>query len=128
MKKGFVALISVIIVGSIILSISIFMIFINLNASYSGLIIKNSDQARSLAQSCSEYALQKIKEEPNFIGSNTFSFLEGACYYEIFNNGDENRRINSQALVKNISRREVVIINQISPDINIESWQEVADF
>ena len=128
MKKGFVALISVVIVGAIILSIAVFMIYINLNSSQGGLIIKKSDQSRMLAQTCSEYALQKINDENDFVGTNSFSLLEGDCSYTIISGGGENRTINSWGQVENMIRKEEVIINQINPEINIISWQEVADF
>ncbi|HOZ53093.1 MAG TPA: hypothetical protein PK142_00240 [bacterium] len=128
MKKGFVALISVVIVGAIILSIAVFMIYINLNSSQGGLIIKKSDQARMLAQTCSEYALQKINDENDFDGANNFLLLEGNCSYSVISGSGENRTINSWGQVENIIRKEKIIIDQINPEINIVSWQEVADF
>jgi len=128
MKKGFVALISIIIVGAIILSITVFMVYINLNFLHNSFIIKNSDQARMLAQTCSEYALQKINDENDFVGTNNFSLLEGDCSYSVISDIGENRTIESWGQVKNTIRKEKIIIDQINPEINIVSWQEVADF
>jgi uncharacterized protein YpmB len=128
MKKGFVALISIIIVGAIILSITVFMVYINLNFLHNSFIIKNSDQARMLAQTCSEYALQKINDENDFVGTNNFLLLEGDCSYSVISDIGENRTIESWGQVKNTIRKEKIIIDQINPEINIVSWQEVADF
>lgn len=128
MKKGFVALISVIIVGSIILSIAVFMIMINLNASQNSLVIKKSDQARALAGTCSELALQQIIDDNNFSGLVELSLLEGSCSYDVIVLAGENRTVNSSGQVGRIIRKEKIIIDQINPSINIVSWQEVADF
>ena len=104
------------------------MIYINLNSSQSGLIIKKSDQARMLAQTCSEYALQKINDDNNFSGTNSFLLLEGDCSYSVISGLGENRVIESWGQVKETIRKEKLIIDQISPQINIDSWQELADF
>lgn len=128
MKQGFVALISVIVVGAIIVSIAVYMVFINLNASLSGVVVRESDQARSLAQSCSEYALQELVDNNNFLGGDSLSFVEGTCTYLVTENLSGNILVNSTGQVNNIIRKEQVIITSFNPKAEILSWQEVVDF
>ena len=125
-KPGFVALMSVMIVSAIVLSISVSIVFLNINSGKSSLDINDMDQARNLASSCSEKALLEIASASG-VTSETLNFPEGTCFYQIYNLGAEDRRVESRANVKNIVRREELLIDQINPEINIVYWQEVVD-
>lgn len=127
-KPAFVVMISVLIVGSIVLSIALMIVFVNINANKNSLLIKDSDQARMLAGTCSEHALQEIALDSDVVGSTTLNLLEGDCTYNIIHGIGENRTIDSFSQNKKSLRRERVIIDALSPEINIVSWQEVADF
>ncbi len=128
MKKGYVALISTIIVSAIVLSIGISLIFVNLNASLSGLIIRQSDQARSLAKTCSEIALYQLSQNYNYLESNNYALDFGDCNYTVVSSGANGRLINSTGILNDIHRKEQVFLNQQNEALNIIYWQDVADF
>lgn len=127
-KKGFVALISVIIISAIILTISISLMLTNLNVSLSGLIIRQSQQAKELANTCSQFALWQLAQNFDNSNSQTFNFSEGICQFEILTINNDSRRINSWAEVSNMIRKESVELSLINNNLSIISWQELADF
>ncbi len=127
-KPGFVALISVIIISSIVLSIGIWMIFTNLNASLAGLTIRQSQQARALAKSCAESALLQLANDFNNINNNSLTYPEGFCDYNILVINANSKRINVSANVDNIIRKESLDLSLINNNLLISSWQELADF
>lgn len=127
-KPAFVALISVIIVSAIILTISLTLIFTNLNASLSGLIVRQSQQARALAKTCSELALLQLANNFNNTASNAYNFTEGNCEFEILTINSNTRQINSIGELKNIFRKESLEISLVNDNIEISIWQELADF
>lgn len=128
MKKGYVALISTIIVSAIVLSIGMSLIFVNLNASLSGLIVRQSDQARFLAKTCSEFALYQLSQNYDYLESNNHLLDFGNCQYSVLNSGANGRLINSTGVVNDIHRKEQVFLNQKNSRLNIIYWQDVADF
>ena len=50
------------------------------------------------------------------------------CYYNVVDLSGENREIRVKSFVRDIVRKVKVSIDQLSPKINVTSWQEVADF
>lgn len=127
MKKGYIALISTIIVSAIVLSIGLSLIFVNLNASLSGLIVRQSDQARALAKTCSELALYELSQNYNYLESNTYTLDFGQCQYSVLSSGANGRLINSSGVINDIYRKEQVFLNQENSRLNIIYWQDVAD-
>jgi magnesium-transporting ATPase (P-type) len=124
-KKGFVLMISVLIISAIVLSISIMMVFVNINASRSRLDIRNSDQSRMLANACSEMALSEIALGSG-ISSDTIIFEEGSCFYNISSVAG-GTIIRSQANFRDFVKREELLLSSTSP-IVIDYWQEVSGF
>jgi len=127
-KPGFVVMISVLIVSVIVLSISVTIAFLNTGAGKNSLTLKNSDQARLLAETCSEQALLEISLDRNYLGNSNLNFLEGDCSYNVVSGAGENRTIESSGFSGNSVRKEKILINALNPDIIISSWQEIADF
>lgn len=127
-KSGFIVLISVLIISSIVLSISLMIVLVNINSSKNSLSTNNANQARLLANTCSEYALQEIALDTNIFGSFVLSLGDDTCNYSIYHGAGEERVIESWSEIRGSVRRERVVIDSFSPNINIASWQEIADF
>lgn len=121
-------LISVIIVGAVMTGIVISVIFWGTDQTQNALLDIRSSQARSLANTCSETALQLIRNDINYSGSGGLALSTGTCSYTVINGGSSNRTINASGTSNNVVRKNKIIIDQINPLINIVSWQEVADF
>ena len=121
-------LISVIIVGAVMTGIVISVIFWGTDQTQNALLDIQSNQARSLANACSEAALQAIRDNATYSGSGGLTLSAGTCAYTVINSGGNNRTINASGTASNAVRKNKIIIDQINPLINIVSWQEVADF
>lgn len=127
-KEAFVLMISVLIVGAIVLSISLSVVFVNINAGKNSIDIRDLDQARMLTNSCSELALYELGQNPSAVGISVNNIGDDVCTYNIIQSTPTERIIQSEASYKNSTRKELVVVSSLSPEIVIESWREVADF
>jgi hypothetical protein len=126
-KKGYITLITILIIASIGLSVSISLLLFGLNSSRSSFANEQSGQAKYLADACIEQALQEIRKNHLFSGNNFLSLKQGTCYYDVIILTGEKREIHSFGVVDDIVRKVKVVVNDIEPRINVFSWQEVSD-
>jgi hypothetical protein len=127
-KKGYITLISVLVVGAVGASVATSLVLLGINASRAGLTLQQSIQVRVLAHTCAEEALQEIRNSTPYAGSGNLTLGQGDCSYTVVNNGEQSRTITATANVENVTRKVLVIIDTINPQINIVTWQEVVDF
>ncbi|MDO8260852.1 MAG: hypothetical protein Q7T50_05160 [Candidatus Magasanikbacteria bacterium] len=127
-KKGYVVLITVLLVGAVGLSIAISIILLGLGQARTGATVNQLNQARALANTCAEEGLQQIRDLDSFTGTDTLTLDNGTCEYTVINQGGDNREIQASGTVGQINRKIKVNTDSISPTINITSWQEVSDF
>ncbi len=127
-KEGFVALISILIVGAVGLLIASSLLLLGIGFSRTILLSQQANSAMSLADSCIEEALLEIRESEvgNSSGSNSFS--SGSCLYNIESTGGEGRIITAKGETEFAKRKVKVIISDINPKILVWSWQEVGDY
>lgn len=123
--KGYVALVSVLIVGAIGVVVVTGVILLGLSAGRTSFTTQQSFQAKALADACIEEALQQIKDSIPFSGNGTLTLGQGSCAYTVTNNGAQNRSVVSVGTVGTVVRRVNVTLDKISPSINITSWQEI---
>lgn len=126
-ERGYVALISVLIVGAIGVVVVTGVILSGLAWSRTSFVQEQSFQAKALADACVEEALQQIKDSIPFAGNGTITLGQGGCAYTVTSNGAQNRSVVSTGTVGTVVRRVGVTLDKIAPSINITSWQEVAD-
>jgi len=127
-KKGYVALVTVLLVGAVGLSIAISLILIGIGQTRSSDSLDNLNQARALANACIEDALQEIRNSESFVGTGNLAMDNGNCNYTVIDQGGENREIQAVGTVGAINRKVKVNIDSIYPKINIVTWQELSDF
>lgn len=128
-SKGFITLISVLVVGAVGVAITLSVILLGLGSSRTSFALEQSNQAKVLANACAEEALQQIEDSTPFTSTGTSLTLGlGTCTYTVTNDGGQNRTITATGTVGTMIRKSTIIINQISPLITVTSWQEVADF
>lgn len=82
-------------------------------------------QVRTVAHGCAELALQEIRDNNSFAGTDVEVIGNGSCEYTVSNLGGENRSIEVESIVNDYVFREEIEIDQLSPTINITLWQEV---
>ena len=127
-QKGYIALITVLVTGAVGVAIAVSLLLLGLASSRTSFALEQSNQAKALANACSEEALQQIRDSTSFTGTGTLSLGLGTCSYTVTSQGGQNRTATSTGTVGTILRKVKIIIDTINPSINVTSWQEVADF
>jgi len=128
-KNGYVALITVIIIGAVGIAVVIAAVLGSLASSKTSLLSEQTKQASGLADACAEHALIQLKSDVNYIGNESINFTNGDCeILNIPNPGNTNRIIQTTGSVDKIIRKVEISINEINPDLTINSWQEIKDF
>lgn len=126
-ESGYIALISVLVVGAVSLVATIGVLTSGTDTQRSVLAQQQSIQALGHATSCAEEALQLIHDTTTFTGSNTLTFSTGSCLYTITNTGGQNRVIDTTGTVNDVVRKLKVYVTIGTSSITVTSWQEVAD-
>lgn len=124
MKKGFSTLFIVIILGGISLNLILAFSTSSLWSVRSSSLSKTSGQARSLVNACAEFALETLRENNNYLGTNSLMLNGNTCTYTVSDNGGINRSIMVMGTVGVIVRRLSVTIAASNPLV-VSSWQEL---
>jgi shikimate 5-dehydrogenase len=122
--RGFTTLLLVLITGTVGSAIAISLVLSGLGYSRSSLVINQSDEAKALADSCAEKALEDIRENLTSSGTVNLSLGQGACSYTITPGIGEARTIDATGTSGTVVRNTRVVIDAIKPKINTVSWQE----
>jgi hypothetical protein len=123
-EQGFIALISVLILGAIGTSIITTLLLLGINSSKTDLALINSNQAKALANACAEEAITIVKLSPLSESSANLTIGEGSCTYSISTLGGL-KSITSSGTVGAIVRKVSISLSSTSPTIVIASWQEI---
>ena len=127
--NGFVALISILIISAVVLVISLGLLNRSYEETTMGFGEQESHRALALANLCAELALIKLESILNYAGSE--SIIEGGESCDILpieGVGNFNRTVKTRRTVSKYSKKVKIEITRISPELNIASWEEVADF
>jgi hypothetical protein len=125
-QGGYVALITVLIVGAVSLAVGVAILLTGTDSQRVTLVLQQSIQARNLANACVEEALQQMHDSTTFTGTNNLSLDQGTCTYTVTNTGGNNRTIVTTATVGNVVRKNQVYATIGTSSISITSWQEVS--
>ena len=127
-RRGFVALMAVVVVGAVGLAIAISITLLGAGFTKTGIALQQSQQAKSLANACAEYGLEKLRESTGYAGDETLTIGSSTCYVlAVLGSGNTNRTVESSSTVGTVTRKVKVQVSQIMPQIQVTSWQEVAD-
>ena len=124
-QKGFVALMTVLMIVGIVLAIGVVSVLRNVSEMKMGLQKNDSSQAYYLANLCTELALMKLKENKNYGGNETVSTTYGQCAILPI---EGQWTVKVSATSTNQVKKLKIIVNRINPKMIIDSWEEVADF
>jgi hypothetical protein len=122
--KGYVALLTVLIVGAATTAIALALLTIGTDSQRSSLVTQQSVQARQLANACAEEALQQIHDATSFVGTNTLTLGAGSCSYTVTNTGTTTRTITASGTVNTVARKLSVYATISASSISVTSWQE----
>lgn len=127
-QRGYIALITVLVTGAIGAAIAVSLLLLGLGSSRTSFSLEQSNQAKALANACAEEALQQIRDSVPFEGTGSLTLGQGTCSYTVTKLTGQNRTIIATGTVGIVVRKVSIALDQITPSINITSWQEVADF
>ena len=126
-EQGYIALLSVLILGAVSLSVALVLLTTGTDSQKAALVTQHSAQARGLAASCGDEALQQLRDNNAFTGTNSLTVGQGNCSYTVTNTGSSTRTIDTTGNVSDVTRRVKIYVTITSSSISITSWQEVAD-
>ncbi len=123
-ERGYIALMAVLIVGAAALAIGVTLLATGTDSQRTVLVQQQYKQARTLAITCAEEALQQIHDNTSFTGSNNISLGQGTCTYTVSNAGGSSRTVDATGTVSAVSRK-VQISATVGTTISITSWKDV---
>ena len=127
MNKGYITLISVLVVGAVGTTIALSLLLLGNGASRTSFALQQSAQAKGLANACAEEALEQIRESTLFAGSGNLTLGQGTCTYTVTNIGGVSRTVTASSTVGTIVRKVSISITAINPLILFSLWQEVSN-
>lgn len=124
-QKGFVALVTVLIVSALVLIVTIGLSLRTIDEMEMGLQKSLSSETYYFANLCAEDALMKLKANSNYSGDEVINIGKGSCTILPI---EGNWTIKISASFSGQVKKMRLVISQIHPEIVVDSWQEVADF
>lgn len=124
-KKGFVTLISVIILTAISVSIISTDLLISSDTQSSSKIATDTIQSRYLAETCVEVALNRLKINLTYSGNETIVTTFGDCQIStLTGSGNTNRSFTTTATSNNTTRSFNITVSQVNPDLILTQYLE----
>ena len=127
-QKGYIALVTVLVTGAVGMAIAVSLLSMGSSSTRTGLSLVQSNQAKALANACAEEALQQIHDSVSFEGTGSLTLGKGSCSYTVTALSFQSRTITASGTVGTIVRKVSIALDNITPNINITSWKEVADY
>lgn len=127
-RKGYIALVSVILMAALGLGIMLSVVASGVDASKTDFSLQQSWTARSVASSCAEEALQRIVETGTTSSSGGLTVASGTCTYVIISTAGEDITVQSTGFLGSVTSKIKVVIATTTPVMSLSSWEEVVDF
>lgn len=124
-SRGYITLMSVLVVGAVGVALTVSLILLGLGSSRTSFAVEQSNQAKALANACAEEALEQMREATDFTGNGSLALGAGNCTYNITSQGGENRTVTTSGTVGTLVRKVSILVNDITPVITVSSWQEI---
>jgi len=125
-ESGYIALLTVLIVGAAATAISLTLLTTGTDSQRSGLVEQKSKQARGLAIACAKEALQQIHDNTTFSGTNTLTLGQGSCDYAVAVTSGTTRTVSVSGTVNGVVKKILVYVTIGTSSISVTSWQEVS--
>lgn len=124
-KSAFAALFSVL----ILMIISGFVITSILVSSATGIqnnsVYRDGIEARALADSCANVAIDNLKDDNTYPGSESITIASKQCQILVISgSGNNNRVVRGQATVNGVTKKIEVNISELVPNTIINYWEE----
>jgi hypothetical protein len=125
-ESGYIALISVLIIGAVSVTIATALLVTGADAQQENLSRQQSLIAQQAAAGCAEEALQQIHDNTAFTATNTAVTIDTTnCNYTVTNTGSSTRTITTTSTSGNVVRKIQVYVTINASSLSISSWQEM---
>jgi hypothetical protein len=126
-NKGFIALISVIIISAVLLVVTSTLSFSGFYGRYNILDSELKERSKSLAEACGDIAILKLAGDINYSHTwpEVININEKSCSIENISSDGTNTTINTQGTTNGgayITKIQIVLKNL---DLSIVSWDEI---
>ena len=130
-NKGYITLLSVLIIGAVGVSISSSLLLLGVNATKTTSINEQSNEAKALANACAEIARQNIANTITYTGTGNLSLNGGSCTFAVTNPSSTTKLVNASGTYNSVVRklRVNLTVSASSPSGVVSSTiTEVSDF
>lgn len=121
-ESGYIALLTVIIMGAVVTVIAASLVLLGLGHSRSSLSESQAASAKSAADACIESTLVRIRLSSSFTGNGSLALSGSTCTYTVSNTITSS--IIATGISGNSTRRVTVDLSSRSPNIVFTRWQE----
>ena len=125
-QNGYIALLTVLIIGAAATAISVTVLLLGADSQRSALVSQQSKQARFLAIACANEALQVIHDTTSYTGTGNLTLSQGSCAYTVTSTGASTRTITATGTVEGVIRKIQASVTVTSSNISVSSWQEIS--
>lgn len=123
-REGYVLLLSVLVLTAIGVLVSVATLRFGIYSSGNSLDLINSNKAKGVVNACGEEALLAIQQNLSFTGTVFLNLYDGTCEYVVSDAGS-GKNILVEAEVNGVFRKLEIEVDQLTPNINVASWQEI---
>lgn len=127
-KKAFSVFFAVIITGTVAFVVVLALAVISISSSRISNNFSYSLKAKSMANACAMEALINIRNDENFLGEHELIEGDYSCNYIINDLGSSEREILVWSEVSGVTKKIKIKTAIAFPKMNLEYWEEVADF
>ena len=125
-QKGFITLVSVLIISSVALLVVVSSLTINIENIKAVTSIDSGRRARFLAESCAEIAIDNLKASNTYAGNETKILPFGQCFIStITGTGNTNRSFQSSATYDNHNYRVSVVVQTLNPNTVVTTFDPI---
>lgn len=129
LRQGYIALVSVIVLGAIGLAVASSLLLLGLGTSQASLLTIQNTEAKAMSDYCVEIALLNLHSNLNYYGGETYTYLDTTCtVIGALGKGNRGRIIEVTGTSGTSVSKVKVQLSRVRPQIVLTSWQEVADF
>lgn len=127
-ERGYIALISILIIGVLVLMISVGVSLRSIGETNMSLGEEKAHRALALADLCAEKGLMKIVSVLNYAGNESMIVNGESCDILPVEGSGNSKTLKTKSTISGHTRKLKVSISQISPVMTVSGWEEVADF
>ena len=128
-RKGFIFLVSVLVIGSIAADIAISLVLLGVAALQRGISVVQSAQAYEYAQTCAERAIRRLQTDLSYDGGEVITFSSGTCSIaHTGGSGNTDRVLCVRGVSGQATRSVEISIAHVYPNVKVVSWGEVESF